>query len=59
MEGRAIGRAFGEATIQTDSRFIDLKIGEQGMHLGFDHIQNGFGGSVVVMSEGEFHGARI
>jgi hypothetical protein len=29
------------------------------MHLGFDHIQNGFGGSVVVMSEGEFHGARI
>lgn len=56
MEGRAVGRALGEAAIQADPRFIDLEIGKQGIHFGFDHIKDGFGGIVVVMGKGEFHG---
>lgn len=59
MEGHAVGRALGEAAIQANPCFIDLEIGKQGMHFGFNHIQDRFGGRVVVMGEGEFHGGLI
>ena len=55
VEGGREGWALGQAALEMDPRFIDLKFGFQGFEFLLDHLDDGFGRSMVAMGKGQFH----